>query len=420
MQQTEEKQRMASEELMDKNNDESLKQSNYFHMIRRLRKDILCINKKIDALQRIFRNTNKLQYEEEKSSFYQTEKMLQEFKKFSDFEKIVTEDNKNMSQNMVYLLKNVKRKEKYNELQTGRIKLQKSLEEMESENNNDVSDTKLKDKLLVARFWNFFLRARMKKCMLGYNEYESAFDKIVKNTKETNIQEIMQKFMLREKTYHNLVERSNKLKQQVLDTMNLNKEYVDSLNSISNSQIEAHQTSESIESIKSEIMKLKENESLLTSKNKACNRCYEKIKIWVRKIKDKIEGQLKSNETKNIIDEINTNNIPKSFKIISHLICENAEKYDLKNKSLKNFMKEFLSDEFRQKTTRVNTNELNNTCLNNESAIRKLSFVKKSQLLNSSSNRLESEATIDIEKEQLYELIQFRKKLKDKNQEKVK
>ena len=85
------------------------------------------------------------------------------------------------------------------------IFFQQEIAEAAANENKDSNELKMQENYMVQKMWSQFLKKKMEKEMKRTYEIEDAFQKIRAATGDSDVQEIVQKFLTRESTYAQLL-----------------------------------------------------------------------------------------------------------------------------------------------------------------------------------------------------------------------
>lgn len=86
-----------------------------------------------------------------------------------------------------------------------RAKRQAEIAELAQNQSKDVKEIEKRQNLLVNRLWSSFYKKRMSREMAKYKGIEESFQQIRAQTNNSDVREIVQKFMTKEQTYTQLL-----------------------------------------------------------------------------------------------------------------------------------------------------------------------------------------------------------------------
>lgn len=86
-----------------------------------------------------------------------------------------------------------------------REKHQRDIAETAASENRDANEKTMRNKFMINKLWNAFMRKKMEKEMKASAEIDEAFKKIKTATGVNDVQELVHKFLTREQTYSELL-----------------------------------------------------------------------------------------------------------------------------------------------------------------------------------------------------------------------
>jgi hypothetical protein len=86
-----------------------------------------------------------------------------------------------------------------------RVKRQSEIAEAAANENKDMNEIELRANFMVQKLWCAFLKKKMEKEMNKFRNLEEAFQKIRTSTGNSDVQEMVTKFLTREQTYAQLL-----------------------------------------------------------------------------------------------------------------------------------------------------------------------------------------------------------------------
>lgn len=87
--------------------------------------------------------------------------------------------------------------------------------EQAANEKKDSNELKMQENFLAQKFWSAFLKTKMEKEMKQNFQYENAFQKIRAATGDSDVQEIVQKFLTRESTYSQLLSSVSEQEEKI-------------------------------------------------------------------------------------------------------------------------------------------------------------------------------------------------------------
>ena len=99
----------------------------------------------------------------------------------------------------------IKNKEDSLQKRMTRVKRQQEIAEKAANESNDQNEKIMREQFVVHKVWSQFLSRRMEKEMQKYHQIEMAFSKIKGCTGNSDVREMVTKFMTKEQTYAHLL-----------------------------------------------------------------------------------------------------------------------------------------------------------------------------------------------------------------------
>jgi len=392
-------------------NQELLNRISYKYMIERMKKDLISIRIKINRLEYSLSYRNKLLTDEIQLNRKVNEEHIHAKKDLTGLMDQVDEEQKKRQQNIINLRKKIKVNEEAAEKRLERFKRRQDIAEAAAADNNDQSERKLREKLLVKKFWNGFLKRKMEREMSSNVQIEEAFKRIKSSTGIQDIQEIVRKFLSREQIYNQLLISVNEYEKKIEAIKAANSTYQQTLGSKAVLQGE--------QSFEDQIKKSNKEISLLERTNTNCEIkhqdykiVYEQVVEWAKKVRENMILQLKKNNEPILSQKLDDPNLKgplEQIKVICEITSGKADelfKESKKEVSLKNFLKDFENEDYIEKIKR--------TLPSTSKASAKLeagkSTISQANIL--AAEKAEKEIDKEI-KEMHFELSQFRRKTKE-------
>lgn len=178
----------------------------YEHMLDRMKQEKISLEKKATSLQHNLKSARYvLETEEQRSrktneTKFQSRLLLKELKESIDIEKKKKEERIQM------LEKNIRMRNEAALRREERQKRQAEIAEAAANDDKDSQEVKMKESLLVHRFWYNFLKWKLDHEMQKSVAIEEAFQQIKTATGLQDIQEIVEKFLTKEQTYNELLQ----------------------------------------------------------------------------------------------------------------------------------------------------------------------------------------------------------------------
>ena len=391
-------------------NQELLNKISYKYMIERMKKDLISIRIKINRLEYSLSYRNKLLTDEIQLNRKVNEEHIHAKKDLTGLMDQVDEEQKKRQQNIINLRKKIKVNEEAAEKRLERFKRRQDIAEAAAADNNDQSERKLREKLLVKKFWNGFLKRKMEREMSSNVQIEEAFKRIKSSTGIQDIQEIVRKFLSREQIYNQLLISVNEYEKKIEAIKSANSTYLQTLGT--KAVLQGEQSFEDqIKNSNREISSLEKTNSNCEYKHQNYKIVFEQVEDWGKKVRENMVLQLKKNNDLILSQKLDDTNLKTPLEIIK-TICEisivKAEelfKESKKEVSLKNFLKDFENEDYIEKIKRT----LPSTSKTSAKLEAGKSNVTQASIL--AAEKAEKEVDKEI-KEMHFELSQFRKKTK--------
>lgn len=277
---------------------ESINKRNYCHIIGRMQEE----------LQRIVIETNKLEEGiRKRKALLENEKLeynkvkVEKYRAQAGFDQVsrnVEEDRKKTKAKVDELTNQINEKTQAVSRRLQRMQHMQELREAARTDQTDQNETKLRDQLLVHKFWNSFLRRKMEREIQNNADVSEAFEKIRASTGLEDFQEIVKKFLSRENTYSQLLEAVTDAEKQREKLREENDELTENLR---NKRIEldgllGKNEEGDVYKLRKEIESLSQEEQGLLEKYQRCSIVYDQLRKWVLKIYNVLISVLKETD----------------------------------------------------------------------------------------------------------------------------
>ena len=133
------------------------------------------------------------------------EKLQSKFK-LDKLMKNIDHENEKRQERIESLQKSIINKQEALEKRLSRAKRQADIAEMAANESKDQNEIEKRANLLVQKAWAAFFKKRMEREMQKYASIEGAFQKIRTATGNSDVKEMVQKFMTKEQTYAHLLQ----------------------------------------------------------------------------------------------------------------------------------------------------------------------------------------------------------------------
>ena len=157
---------------------ESINKKCYQHLIERMKEELLQIKIATNKLEEGIKKrlalleNEKLEYNKVKVEKYRAQSGLEQITKN------VEEDQRKTSAKVEHLTKQINEKTEAVARRIQNLQHRQALKEAARTDQTDQSEKKLRDQVLVHKFWNAFLRRRMEREIQNNNDASEAFEKI--------------------------------------------------------------------------------------------------------------------------------------------------------------------------------------------------------------------------------------------------
>ena len=189
----------------------------------------------------------------------------------------IEHEQKKRQERIISLTTSIKNKEEALQKRMDRVKRQSEIAEAAANENKDMNEIELRANFMVQKLWCAFLKKKMEREMNRFRDLEEAFQKIRTSTGNSDIQEMVTKFLTKEQTYAQLLSavsenekkldklrRENDAKQEILHGLKIDHDNNDSVNKVS-------PESQEIMDLHKEIQTLKKDRLLINERQKNIN-----------------------------------------------------------------------------------------------------------------------------------------------------
>eukprot|EP00826_Nyctotherus_ovalis_P027653 TRINITY_DN2163_c0_g1_i1.p1 TRINITY_DN2163_c0_g1~~TRINITY_DN2163_c0_g1_i1.p1 ORF type:complete len:482 (-),score=210.62 TRINITY_DN2163_c0_g1_i1:203-1648(-) len=274
---------------------ESINKKNYSHMIATMKQDLqktmIETNRLEDGIRkrRALLENEKLEYNKVKVEKYRAQSGLDQMTRN------VEEDQKKTQAKVEQLTKQINEKTQAVSRRLQRMKHQQMVKEAARTDQTDQNENKLRDQLLIYKFWNTFLRRKMERKIQNNSDASEAFEKIRASTGLEDFQEIVKKFLSRENTYTQLLEAVTEAERQKEKVKQENETLIEELREkrIELDGLLGKNEESEVYKLKKEIDTLSQDEQGLLEKYQRCSIVYDQLRKWVLKIYNVLFAMLK-------------------------------------------------------------------------------------------------------------------------------
>ena len=140
--------------------------------------------------------------------------------------KMIDREQKKRQERIFSLQTSIQNKQQALDKRLRRTKRQAEIAELAQNQSKDSNELKLRAQLLFNRLWSAFLKKRMSRQMQNYRHIEESFQEIRAKTNNSDVREIVAKFMTKEQTYTQLLlaVSANEQKYDELKALNQEKQ----------------------------------------------------------------------------------------------------------------------------------------------------------------------------------------------------
>ncbi|CAG9333023.1 unnamed protein product [Blepharisma stoltei] len=197
--------KLSLENTRKKHEDEIRDKKTYLHVLDRMKKDKISMEMKANSLQIGLKSAKQIldleteKYRKMRETKYQSRFLLQDMKEG------LMQEKKQKDDRIQQLEKNVKLRQEAALRREERQKRQADIAEAAANDDKDSHEVKLRESLLMHRFWYTVLQRKLDAEMQKAIGVEQAFQKIRAATGLMDVQEIVERFLTREQTYNQLL-----------------------------------------------------------------------------------------------------------------------------------------------------------------------------------------------------------------------
>lgn len=277
---------------------ESINKKNYSHMIATMKQDLqrtmIETNKLEEGIKKrqALLENEKLEYNKVKVEKYRAQSGLDQMTKN------VEQDQKKTQAKVEQLTKQIHEKSEAVSRRLQRMKHQQRVKEAARTDQTDQNENKLREQLLIYKFWNTFLRRKMEREIQNNSDVSEAFEKIRGSTGLEDFQEIVKKFLSRENTYTQLLEAVTEAERQKEKVKQENDKLTEGLREkrIELDGLLGKNEESDVYKLKKEIDALSQDEQGLLEKYQRCSIVYDQLRKWVLKIYNVLLATLKETD----------------------------------------------------------------------------------------------------------------------------
>ena len=201
-------------------------------MLNRMKKDLISLQLTSNDLTISLHSKEQIYKEENTKQRIAKEHKLQSKYRLDNLMQNIEHEQKKRQERIISLTTSIKNKEEALQKRMDRVKRQSEIAEAAANENKDMNEIELRANFMVQKLWCSFLKKKMEKEMNKFHNLEEAFQKIRTSTGNSDVQEMVTKFLTREQTYAQLLSavseneknldnlrRENDLKQEQLHSL---------------------------------------------------------------------------------------------------------------------------------------------------------------------------------------------------------
>ena len=174
-------------------------------MLDRQKKDLIALTLKINDLADSLRSKKIIYDVESNMQMNSRQEKLQSKYKLDNLMKMIDHEQKKRQERISSLQTSIQNKQDALQKRLTRAKRQAEIAERAANQSRDQTEIDKRHTLFINRLWSAFFKKRMAKEMAHYRHIEESFQKIRAETNNSDVREIVQKFMTKEQTYAHLL-----------------------------------------------------------------------------------------------------------------------------------------------------------------------------------------------------------------------
>ena len=267
-------------------------------MLSRMKKDFIASKIKCTELDESLKNKRQLLVFEESKQRKTKEERLQSKVIFDNLMKNIEKEQKDRQERILELNRCITNKEASVNRRIERQRKNQEIAETAASENKDSSELKDRQKLMINKLWNTFMRKKMEKEMRSSQAIDEAFKQIKTATSITDVDALVKRFLQRETTYSQLLTTVNESDVKIEKLKNTNIELHNRLHqlqsdsgavSVSNDKDKAEEPEDpEIQELRHEIKEHSRELSQLNDRLKKINIVNDQVKTWCRRICSKL------------------------------------------------------------------------------------------------------------------------------------
>lgn len=418
----------ASFSVRKKHEVSQMDQKIYYHMLDRMKKDLIAMKLKTNDLKQSMKNKDLIVASEDEKNRKSNEQRLQSKFKLDNLIRNVDQEQKKRQERIQSLQKSIKNKEEAVQRRMERVRRQQEIADAAANENKDSDEKTMRDNFMVQKLWAVFLKRKMENEMRKSAEVEDAFQTIRAATGMTDIHSIVQKFLTREQTYSqlliNVVESERKIDSLKKENEELMKELHDVMIDRDGIRGEGKKQFPEVEKLTGQLTELNKELEECKDRSQKVEIISDQVYGWTQKVLQKMIEHFSDGRMNvpyiNDIEKLKSNtNLDSLFDKICDTVCDQLEQLITEEASeeeryihSKEFMNDFASEDFIQKNIRIrplsgrtNADESQKQDYNTKTMGKSSDGAKKDH---------------DDVRAMMYEIEQQRKLIKEKKEESIK
>jgi len=192
-------------QVKERHDFEMLFQHQYQHMLDRMKKDLISLQLESNDLTESLKSKRIIITDEMNKHRKAKENKLQSKYKLDNLMKNIDHEQKKRQERILSLQTSIRNKEEALQKRMDRVRRQSEIAEAAANENKDQNEIKLRENFMIQRMWSQYYKKKMNNEMKKSFQVEDAFQKIRSQTGNTDVQDIVHKFLTKEQTYAQLL-----------------------------------------------------------------------------------------------------------------------------------------------------------------------------------------------------------------------
>lgn len=195
----------ALETAHDRYEEEIRFKKTYLHMLDRMKQDKLSLECKANVLKQNLKSAKKVLNTESEKMRKSNEARFQSKLVLKELRESIAIDRRQKDERILRLQKNIRLRQEAVLRRDERQRRQAEIAEAAASLDKDSHEMKLRESLLLSRFWYYIITKKLSKIQRESVQVEQSFEKIRSVTGLTDIQDILERFLTKEHTYAQLL-----------------------------------------------------------------------------------------------------------------------------------------------------------------------------------------------------------------------